>query len=411
VKLRALAHGSGTSVQPAYTFDDVSWADCAMSEYAKGTPGQTIGINCQGLGRKWLSMVSTNNNPAELGTREFLAIKGDISIAEGDAYYAAWGAPSSFSSFKSTYVFPGTGEVTATYYNDGDLGVGREMHCWFFTRTAGGVAKMGTACFVTNYSDTPGVPKFGTNDVNAALTNAINHNGGFATVAMVTEGNLGGPQGQVNFVVYNSSGTRLAQAQLDNKNLHRSVPNNCLTCHGVESWYDASTHAISGRAHFLPFDLTGYRFGSGSFSRASQEEAFRRLNGLVKNTSDGTGSVDELIDGAYAPGGVANAGSTWNDGWMPADWQVGSYRDYATLYRGVVQPYCRTCHQTAAPFRDFADAADFDNLLPAIRTRACQSADSFMFMPHAEHPMRKFWASGARAYLNAWTGDTTGCKP
>jgi hypothetical protein len=32
-------------------------------------------------------------------------------------------------------------------------------------------------------------------------------------------------------------------------------------------------------------------------------------------------------------------------------------------------------------------------------------------MPHAEHPMRKFWASGARAYLNAWTGDTTGCKP
>jgi hypothetical protein len=40
VKVRALMHGSGTSVQAGYAFDEVSWSDCATSEYLSGTPGQ-----------------------------------------------------------------------------------------------------------------------------------------------------------------------------------------------------------------------------------------------------------------------------------------------------------------------------------------------------------------------------------
>jgi hypothetical protein len=412
VKIRALAHGSGTSTQAGYVFDDVSWSDCATSEFLSGTPGQSIGINCQGLGRTVLSMVSTSNNPADLGTRDFLNIKGDISTTETNAYYSQWGAPSTLAGFKSTFAYPGTGDVTATYYNDGDLGVGREMHCWTYTRVVQLIIRAGTACYVTNYSDTAGTPKFGNNNVTAALNNAINHTGGFATVAMVTEGILGGAKEDVNFVVYNASGSRVTTAQLDNLGAHRSVPNNCLTCHGVDTFYDSSSNGFIGRARFLPFDLPTFKYGTGSFSRLSQEEAFRKLNNMIRTTTEPTAAINEVLVGAYqANGGISNAGSTWDDEWMPADWSVGSYRDYATLYRGVVQPYCRTCHQTSSGSRDFADGADFDALINGIRTRACQSADAFLFMPHAEHPMRKFWASGARAYLNAWTGDTTGCKP
>ncbi|HEY8209857.1 MAG TPA: hypothetical protein VIG99_20355, partial [Myxococcaceae bacterium] len=210
VKVRALAHGNGTTVQAAYTFDDVTWANCAMSEYANGTPGQSIGMNCQGLGRQRLSMVSTLNNPADLGTRDFLAIKGDITSTETNAYYSQWGAPSTLASFKSTFLFPGNGEVTATYYNDSDLGVGRDMHCWTFNRFFNNIVHAGTACFVSNFSDTAGTPKFGTNNVDTALANAINHTGQFATVAMVTEGILGGAKGPVDFVVYNAAGNRVS---------------------------------------------------------------------------------------------------------------------------------------------------------------------------------------------------------
>jgi len=46
-------------------------------------------------------------------------------------------------------------------------------------------------------------------------------------------------------------------AQLDNHDVHKSIPDNCLTCHGVDAYYNGSTHRIDGKAQFLPFDLDG----------------------------------------------------------------------------------------------------------------------------------------------------------
>ena len=406
VKLRARSGPDG-----AYTFDEVTWTDCAISEYGAGTSGQNIGFRCQGLGRGVVAIVSTLNNPAELGTREFLNLKGDIGLAETDLYYGSWSAPASLPGFRSTYLYPGTGEVTATYYNEGDLGVGREMHCWSYSYRLG--LYSGTACYVSNYSDTYRTPRFGNNDIPTALSNAVAHSGAFATVAMVTERPYySTTPGPVNFVVFNADGNRAREAQLDNRNQHRSVPNNCLTCHGVDTGYNASAHSISGRANFLPFDVSAFRFSTASgYTRAAQEDAFRRLNRMVRDSTAPTAAITSLIDGAYADtGGVAATGAQWNDYHVPAAWQGGSTRDNVTLYNGVVKPYCRTCHVSAGAYRDFAEAADFANLKPSIMSRACQ-INSGGFMPHAEHPYRKFWASGARAYLNAWTGDTTGCKP
>src|SRR5262245_65773369 len=66
VKLRARGTDS-TGTWGAYTFDAVTWIDCALTEYGNGTPGQTIGLNCQGLGRGVVSIVSALANPATAG--------------------------------------------------------------------------------------------------------------------------------------------------------------------------------------------------------------------------------------------------------------------------------------------------------------------------------------------------------
>lgn len=415
VKLRAIAEPSPGSTYNLLTFDAESWTTCSIDEYFAGTPGQTIGTRCQGLGRNLVSLVSTLDNPADDLTSSqsggFLGLKGSSSGTTVN-YYSAWGAPSTLADFKTKYNYPGLGEVTATYYNDTDLGIGREMHCWKFSRLA---SLFGTACYVTNYSDTAGAAKFGNNSVSATMANATAHTGAFATVAMVTEHALLGAPGAVNFVVFDDSGSRVARAQLDNANVNRTVPNNCLTCHGVDSYYDTTTYTISGRAAFLPFDLAGFKYSTAAgYTRSSQEEAFRQLNKMVRDTTP-PAAVTDLIDGSY-PAGVTTVGATFDDDYVPPAWKVGSpAQDYPTLYKGVVKGYCRTCHISAGPSRDFAEASDFDTLKTGIMDRACgTNAVTFgYFMPQAEHPYRKFWSSGARAYLNAWGGDVAGngCKP
>jgi hypothetical protein len=417
VKIRAVGREGG-STYFTKTFDSVAWTDCLNTELVAGTPGQSIGLVCNGLGRTITSVVSTGNNPADKSppAREFLYLKGDISDPETQAYYGGWAAPATLNDFRSYYNYPGTGDVTATFYNDSDLGVGREMHCWKYTRGLFNTIE-GTACYVSNYSDTAGTPKFGNNNVTTALNNAIAHAGKFATVAMVTEKSIfSGTPGEVDFVAFNAAGNRVDNAQLDNANLHTSIPNNCLTCHGVDTYYDSTSHTIGGRANFLPFDPSGYKFtASGSYTRSAQENALRVLNSYVKDTQP-SAAIVSLIDGSYAPSTVTTVGASWNDDYVPAAWTGSNPReDYPTLYKGVVRQYCRTCHVSAGAYRDFADAQDFENLKLGIMDRACGSnaVGGNYFMPHAEHPMRKFWASGARAYLNAWGGDAAhnGCKP
>jgi hypothetical protein len=118
-----------------------------------------------------------------------------------------------------------------------------------------------------------------------------------------------------------------------------------------------------------------------------------------------TPAITDLIDGAY------NGGTVWDDTYVPSDWNNGFNQAYQTLYTGVVRPYCRGCHVSAAPGLDLAT---FDQL-PApslIAGVACQPGPpNGYFMPNAEQSMRRFWASGARAFLNEWTGDATGCNP
>lgn len=400
VRLRGL-HPQGSGDYQLITFDSVTFGDCLSQQLAANADWTTIGMECQGAGKGTSAVVSISNIPAPPGNASsfnnlgYLGRKGKISAAETLEYYNTTGAPSTLGGFRAAYGFP-TGEVTATYYNDGDLGLGREMHCKSFPYGT----SQGVACYVTNYSgsvDAAGNPRAVFDvDPTTVLADAVARNHPLATVAMVYKPLPAGTANAVSFVVYGADGARLNTAQLDSTANNTSIPNNCLACHGINSYYNASSNAVFG-AQFLPFDANAFLFSSAAGSTYSaQADALRRLNALVKLTNP-TAAIAEFIDGTYAPHAVTDPAATADLDYVPADWKNGTGNTVATaVYKGVVQVACRTCHISAASTAlDFADYSDFSALSTTIKGTTCGAHT----MPHAERVMKKFWESGARAYL------------
>ncbi|HEX3758224.1 MAG TPA: hypothetical protein VHW23_05940 [Kofleriaceae bacterium] len=405
VRVRAF-HDDANGGHVLTTFDDVTFTDCLGEQLDVNADWATIGTKCAGIGG--VAIVSTSNIPVAAGTAAsfggFLGKKGTITPVDTINYYLATGAPASLAAFKSTFGFP-TGEVTATYYNDGDLGLGREMHC----RAIG----PGVACYVTNYSGVAGKAVFG-QPVATVLADAVARQHSFATVAMTYSG-IPGPNA-VKFVVYDASGNWAFQAQLDSTANNTSIPNNCLACHGINSSYDPSTMTVSADAKFLPFDPFSYQFSTASgFTFADQADKFRRLNALVRQANPSP-AIAQLIDGMYAPKAVTDSTAVASDDFVPDAWanENGSLAGTA-MYRGVVKVGCRSCHSSAINSAlDFNSPDDFSTFISAIRNDVCGSTH---IMPHAEHVMKRFWQSGARAYLTAAYGPATYpdplqvCKP
>lgn len=380
------------------TFDAVTWGPCLTEQLSAGASWQTIGTKCAGSSGNIVAMASTSAQPATLPAAQkpdWLGRKGDISTVETQAYYNTWGAPATLTAFKAQFGFP-TNEVTATYYNDGDLGIGREMHCKAIN------SNTGVACYVTNYSGTDNVAAFD-GDPTVILNDAIAHQHAFATVAMVftTPANV---ENSVKFVVYKKDGTQSLIAQLDSVGDHVSIPNNCLSCHGINSFYNASTHKVSGAAKFLPFDPFAYKYSTQSgFTQAAQQEKFRQLNALVMKTSP-TPAIAALIAGMYAPNSVNTAGAFANDQYVPDEWaNVNGSLAGTAAYAGIVKPGCRTCHASAtAASLDFLEYEDFSSQITTIRNDVCKKTAGGVRghqMPQAERVSKKFWASGGRAYL------------
>jgi hypothetical protein len=75
---------------------------------------------------------------------------------------------------------------------------------------------------------------------------------------------------------------------------------------------------------------------------------------------------------------------------IPVKWASSSTD--RVLYEGVVKPSGRSCHMTSSKKElDFDDASEFSGGV------ACSKVHR---MPHAEQALRRFWNSGARAYLS-----------
>jgi hypothetical protein len=410
LRARAVVVASNGAQTPMLTFDNDDMINCFASEYGAGTDWRHIGSDCQSPFNLPPILVSTTPTPADNASPPgYLTFTGQNS--DVGAYYTAIGAPATLNGatgFKTRYGFGGADEVHAIYYNNGDLGLARDMHCRGFTNHAGSfILGGGVACYVTNYAKRTGAgtPDFG-NDPTTGLTDAINANNPVATVAMVYSWSiLATPiANPITFMVFDGSGNLTTSAPLDRVHANTSIPNNCITCHGGSATYDPVAHKVAG-ATFLPFDQASFLFSSSAgWTQADQADALRKLNVLIQNTGPAAG-VQDLIKGMYGGTVPTPTTGTFTDAYIPSGWTTS--KASTKLYQQVVKPYCRTCHIAQDSGLPFAAYSDFNAEKVAIADMAC----SAHLMPHAEQTARRFWGSPARAYLVNALGINSACNP
>jgi len=350
-------------------------------------------------------LTSVDGAPDRADTpQRFLDDKGTIDAAGTDAYYAAINAPATLAEFDTRFLQRDLAD--ATYYNAGDLGIGREMRCGRFTATGGGV---GVACAVSNYGTFGGA---GGEALSLAVTGATSgtHSGSFATVAMAFVGPVTAPNA-VQFFVYGADGKLVNRAVLDTHGDNQAIPNNCLSCHASNASYDPTTHAVTG-ARFLPFDPAAFAFADVSgFRRTDQEGAFRALNALVW-TAGASAATREMLTGFYHgdPGTSQLAADT---AFVPAGWQ-GALE--SRVYTEAIAPYCRGCHASRGDgdnknALDLSSSAGLIARASAVAQVVCSNGNGKVKrMPDAEVTQHAFWSGRARAYLAALI-DLPACTP
>lgn len=329
------------------------------------------------------------------------------------------------SAFKTKYTF-GQGiwpEATAYYYNRGDLGLGREMHCVDLSNRDGQIA-----CYVTNHAagDDNSEFTFGLS-ANVAFQNMAAHND-VATVAMVYRAQAGSNRDKVVFIVYDGNEQRAAAAPLDRyginfavgfKNngsvnpdpvqfgvpgvdLNNHIPSNCLNCHGGQ--LDPATHAVTG-AVFLPFDLDQFEYEDVAGRRRTDPQVltqFRSLNQMVRKVAVGVAGpstpIVNQIDGWY--GNVSHSpvlSGSFDPAYVPAGW--GSAPD---VYFQVARRSCRGCHMTF-PNSSPPNALQFESAQNFIDQGVQIAADLVSHtMPHALQTQREFWQSSQPLQLETF---------
>jgi hypothetical protein len=296
-----------------------------------------------------------------------------------------------------------TPEVVAKYFNKGDLGLGREMHC------IDNQCTREIACYVKNYGavDSAGNPvvKF---DDRAAAQQALQQGKHFATVAMVERQWLGfDAPNQVIFLVFDpNDNLYIGPVRLDNQGFNTFNPGNCLVCHGTSSSYDWNTATITG-AFFLPFDLQAFEYFSADpanpLSRAQQEDEFKALNRIVYFTDlYFLDAANTLIDKWYD----FFTRSTFLNNAVPDAWNQND--NNRQLYKKVVAKGCRTCHisEEKNPGLAFGAFADFEVYKTISAPYVCGTTK---YMPQAEQTIKIFWESSARAHFLNRLELPTGC--
>src|SRR5262249_57297139 len=100
-----------------------------------------------------------------------------------------------------------------------------------------------------------------------------------ASVAMEFSPHPSGGPAYTKFYVYNKFGARINNADLDGRGA-KFIPRLCVICHaGAYAPPTAANRGDMG-SRFIAFDLESFQYSGfdPAFSRANQEENFRKLN-------------------------------------------------------------------------------------------------------------------------------------
>jgi hypothetical protein len=158
----------------------------------------------------------------------------------------------------------------------------------------------------------------------------------------------------------------------------------CMACHGGS--YDYGSHTVTN-ASFLPFDLQSFRFSTTSgFTRADQDEAFRKQNQMVRDSGSASAGIVRTINLLY-PHGVQTPGFPPANDQIPPGWQGAGHDD---LYLYVVRPYCRSCHQAQTPYAPQYEWSTYQQFVDAAGIIGADVCSAHV-MPNAEIPFFKFW--------------------
>jgi len=305
-------------------------------------------------------------NPANYLTR-----KGIGDAPETTQYYNEISAPLTFAAWYAQY-FPGTAATyaDARYYNAGDLGFGRGMHC----REEPDF----TACYVVNHGLGAAAP------AELSVQDAVAGTRVLPTVAMVYDFTRNNLANDVTFYAYDPAGNRLRAVALDSGG-EKYIPQLCLACHGGD--YDDINNEVA-QANFLPWDIDSFRFSpAAGFTRADQLEQFRVLNAYVYNSFPDA-KITSLIEGWYGGvNAVYSPSAVYDDSYIPAAYDTNNTD--RQLYTEVVKPYCRGCHM--AQGFDLEDPSQLNSAFNAVFVERA--------MPHAQLTAHRFWSSPAPAIL------------
>jgi hypothetical protein len=291
--------------------------------------------------------------------------------------YERVGVKTTLNRFKAQNNFAAD-EASAVYFNAGDLGFGRNMHMW--TNGAN------IAYYVSNYPN-----------VEAARLGNI---GLIASVAMDYSPNPLGGGPYTKFYVFNSSGARVNFADLDGRGA-KFVPRLCVICHAGQYVAPDNINHGNTQSRFIGFDLSSYGYSGfdPSFSRANQEDNFRKLNlGILQHTNP-SAAGQELLNGWYNHDGntINTSMQTEKDAFVPTGW-VG----HEPLYTDVLSKSCRTCHVNRdAPldWARFTGTSLFGNPATSGFRQYGPVAEPFVcgirFMPHSKVTYISFWSNSS----------------
>jgi len=285
----------------------------------------------------------------------------------------------------------------ALYRNATDLGFVRNIYMRNFNGKV--------VALLENYADfASGIAAFQQRDTSAMLAavvmeyGAVKLNGPLFTQFYGYQNQDGKP------TFTNGDLPRVEKLDLTGRGKQEAFPGLCATCHGgypggvdIAGVFKPHDPAYRGAGEgnfgggFLPWDPDLYKFhdpnvaasdgaesslGSGTFSRANQEDNFKELNRLMLLT-DPTRAARELVEGWY---GGSELPRDFNGAYVPDGWKTGDTNaEKATnksFYKTVIAKYCRACHiQRAFPESDFT--ASFRNSDPIVGSYGTFPPESF----------------------------------